>query len=104
MEPCAIPGTIPTGGKVETIGHIGLLTRLIRQDLPEDPKRLVLLASAAGLILGFLFLAVPAAIRILKTGDLGGGAVGALLGTSGPLAGLAGWAHKKPDDAIGGDQ
>ena len=80
---------------------MGFLSRLIRQDTPEDPKRLVLILSALGLIVGFLVLAVPAAVKIYQTGDLGGGAVAALLGASGPLAGLAGFAHKKPDETGG---
>jgi uncharacterized membrane protein len=84
---------------------MGFLSRLVRTDYPEDPKRLVLILAALGLIGGFLALAIPAALRIYRTGDLGGGAVAALIGAGGPLAGLAGYAHKKPDDPIqGGDQ
>ena len=90
-ETCPTP-TIPTATT-----HTGWLSRLIRLDCPEDPKRLVLLASAGSLILGFLALAVPAGYQIWKHGDLGGGAVGALIGAGGPLAGLAGYAHRKED-------
>ena len=77
--------------------HMGFLSRLIRVDCSEDPKRFVLIVSACGLVLGLLVLAVPAGIQIYKHGDLGGGAVGALIAATGPLAGLAGFAHKKPD-------
>ena len=95
-SPCATSAT-PTPGWI---------SRLIRLDFPEDPKRLQLLLSVTCLVLGFLALAVPCAVRIWRTGDLGGGAVAALLGASGPLAGLAGWAHGKPDGPTppGGDQ
>lgn len=74
------------------------ISKLIRTDCPEDPKRLLLLLSGCALIIGFLSLAIPAGIHIHKYGDIGSGAVGALICTAGPLAGLAGYAHKKPDD------
>jgi len=78
---------------------MGWLSRLIRMDTPEDPKRLVLILSATGLAIGFMALAVTAAYRVLKTGDIGSGAVGGLVAAGGPLAGLAGFAHKKSDGA-----
>ena len=81
----------------------GLVLRLIRQDCPEDPKRLILLASAFSLIFGFLLLVVTSAYRVCREGDLGGGAVGALVGAAGPLAVLAGYAHAKKDDPGAGD-
>ena len=75
----------------------GFLARLIRTDLPEDPKRLTLVFSAAGLTIGFLGMAFSAAHWIWVKGDLGGGAVGAIASTATFLAGLAGYAHTKPD-------
>lgn len=81
----------------------GLLIRLIRQDCPEDPKRLILLTSAFSLVFGFLLLVITAAYQICREGDLGGGAVGALLGAAGPLAALAGYAHGKRDESGAGD-
>lgn len=86
---CPTPGMIPMVGN--TIN--GLITRLIRADCPESTKRAVLLAAATALILGFLILTAATANHIRKTGDVGSGAVAALLAVSGPLAILAGAAH-----------
>lgn len=83
----------------------GFLSRLIRQDCPEDPKRLAVILGTTGLLLGFLALAVPSAAWVWKHGDLGGGAVAGLLGASGPLGAMVYGVHRKPDDPMaGGDQ
>jgi len=96
-EACSTPGSIPTAGPVRTPG---LFTRLIRQDMPEDPKRLAVILGALGLVLALLALAVPAALWIYRHGDLGGGAVAGILGASGPLGAMVYGVHRKPDDPI----
>lgn len=86
-DPCATSAT-PTPG---------WFIRLIRLDYPEAPKLVALVLSVGALILGFLALVVPCAVRIYRTGDLGTGAVAAVVAISAPLAVLAGAAHAKGD-------
>lgn len=74
----------------------GLFQRLIRSDSPESPKALVLYQSASGLLVIALTLTATSAITIWETHDLGSGAVTALLGSLGFLAGLAGF-HRQAD-------
>lgn len=83
-----------------TTGHIGLFRGLVRQDCPEDPKRLVVMISAVGLIYGFVTIARQAAQQIAQGHDIAGGTVGALLGIGTLLAGLAGYVHHKRDDVL----
>ena len=80
----------------------GFFARLLRQDTPEDPKRLVLLVSAATLVVIALALVLPAAIWVGHHGDLGRGVVAVIIAVAGFLSGLAGYAHKKPDDQLPG--
>lgn len=77
---------------------MSIFENLIRQDKPQDPKRLVLLANGATLITGFLALVVPSARWIWQHGDLGQGAGWALLTLAGGLAGHSIFTFKKPDD------
>ena len=100
-QPCATPGTTPMAGS-GTTGRIGLFRSLVRQDCPEDPKRLVVMASAAGLIYGFAVIARQAAHQVAQGHDIAGGTVGALLGIGALLAGLAGYVHHKADDPMPG--
>jgi hypothetical protein len=74
----------------------GLFQRLLSAGSPESPKALILLQSGTGMLLIALTLTVVSAIRICRAGDLGSGAVTALLGSLGFLAGLAGF-HRQAD-------
>ena len=74
----------------------GLFQKLIRSDKPESPKALVLYQSASILGLSALALAATSSIHIYKHGDIGQGAVAALVGVMLPLAGLAGF-HRQSD-------
>jgi len=58
-------------------------------------KRLVFLASASALIVSMLGLTWSCARWIIGSGDLGSGAVGALLGVAGSVAALAGVGYRK---------
>ena len=83
-------------------GHTGRFDLLIRQDRPEDPKRWAVVRSTQGLLTGFLILCAASAYQIVTKGDIGGGTVAVLIGLGGSAAGLAGYAHKKPDDPMPG--
>lgn len=90
-----IPGTTLTDG----IPKIpGLITRLIHSDFKESTKRWVLIASAIVLMVGFEAIAIACAVRIIWKGDVGSGAVAALVCVSGPLAILAGASYRKKEE------
>lgn len=61
-------------------------------------KRLIMLLSAVALILGFLVLIVAGARWTWRTGDIGSGAVTAILGVAATVGGLAGLAYRKPEN------
>jgi hypothetical protein len=63
---------------------------------PDSSKALVLWVASITLCLVALSIGGAIAWHIIKAGDAGGGAVGALLGSSGALTGLAGF-HKQGD-------
>jgi len=82
---------------------------LIRQDRPQDPKRYAVVIASRGLLVGFLALVAADAVCIVcpsKTRALTAADVTLTLGIGASVAGLAGYAHKKPDDPLpgGGDQ
>lgn len=90
---CATPSTSP----IAKTG-MGFLSRLIRMDMPEDPKRMAVVVSTVVLGLGFMTLVIPAGVRIYKAGDLGAGAVAAIVSIGITLGGLAGYTHGKGDE------
>jgi hypothetical protein len=79
---------------------MGFLCRLVRQDCPEDPKRLAVVIGAVALALGFEAVAIAAAIEILLHNSLGAGIVAALIATAGPLGAMVYGVHRKPDDVL----
>ena len=101
---CATPGMTPTDGP-GTTGHIGLCQGLIRQDCPQDPKRLAVIIGAVSLALGFLGVASGVVWQIFSKNGLGPGLVAALVATAGPLGAMVYGVHRKPDDPLpGGNQ
>ena len=92
----------PTTKTPTTTNGPGRFDRLIRQDCFEDPKRLAVVVGCVSLALGFLVVAFPAACWLWKHGDLGGGAVAALIATAGPLGAMVYGVHRKPDDVLPG--
>jgi hypothetical protein len=78
----------------------GLFQRLTNAENPESPKAAVLITSAWTLAGVAAALGAACAIRIIIKGDVGSGAVSALVAACVPLAGLAGW-HSQQDPKIG---
>lgn len=76
---------------------IGWIQRTLTSSTTGAPstKRLVFLASASALIVSMLGLTWSCARWIIGSGDLGAGAVGALLGVAGSVAALAGVGYRK---------
>jgi hypothetical protein len=85
-------------GPVESIAEF--CRNLVRQDKPEDPKRLVMLVSAGGLVMGWLKLAWAAAGQIQQGHDIASGVATTLGALALLIAGLAGYVHRKPDDPL----
>jgi hypothetical protein len=85
-------------GPAESIA--GFCRNLVRQDKPEDPKRLVMLVSAGGLVMGWLKLAWAAAGQIQQGHDIASGVATTLGALALLIAGLAGYVHRKPDDPL----
>lgn len=80
----------------------GLFQRLINAENPESPKAAVLIIACLSLCLIVGSIGLGCSIRIFRAGDLGTGAVTALLGALGVLAGLAGF-HKIEDPSTNKD-
>lgn len=76
------------------------LIRFLTQGCPESSRRLVLVWAAA--ITGLVTFGIGWAItyRVADTGDVGSGAVAALVLSTGTLCTLAGVAHRKPDTPV----
>jgi len=79
---------------------MGLLCRLIRQDCPEDPKRLGIIVATAALALGFLVCTATISIQAFRSKPLDNGLLTFTAGVGITLGGLAGAAHRKPDDPL----
>jgi hypothetical protein len=76
---------------------IGWIQRTLTSSTTGNPstKRLVFLLASAALIVSLLGLTFACARWIIGAGDLGAGAVGALLGVAGSVAALAGVGYRK---------
>jgi hypothetical protein len=95
LSPCESIQTTPTT-RIPT----GFLCRLVRQDCPEDPKRLGIIVATAALALGFLICTATISIQAFRAKPLDNGLLTFTAGVGLTLGGLAGAAHRKPDDPL----
>ncbi len=70
--------------------------RFVSGQFPDSPKAAVLIVSACTLMAIAMTLGVASAVVIVKSGDIGTGAVTCTVGVCGMVAGLAGW-HQQSD-------
>ena len=110
-DECPIPGTTPMAGSATTGPTTpspearNFLVRLLRADCFEDPKKLVTLAAASGLIQAFVRIGNAAVAQVKAGNDISGGTQATLLGLALFIAGLAGYIHRTPNnDPLHGGQ
>jgi hypothetical protein len=65
------------------------IASLVRTDQPESPQLAVVLLASLALILSLAAVVLSCANAIMKTGDLGTGALGALTAATAGLTALA---------------
>ncbi len=81
---------------------IAWIQRTLTSSATGNPstKRLVFVVAAVSLVVCLLILTGACARWIVGSGDLGTGAVGALLGIAASVAALAGVGYKKPEVGV----
>ena len=83
---------------------VGFWAGLVRQDRPEDPKRLAVVVAVLTLAIGYLGVASAVVYQIFKSNGLGPGLTAALIATAGPLGAMVYGVHRKADDNLPGGE